>query len=311
MNRRLRFLRICNPDCRINNPLILEEVGMRKPFLSLVLGIMMIFSLYNVAAGAEKKQLVFGAIAVGKVSQVRKSMQPLMTYLENETGTHITFETGKDYPDTIKKFQTGYFDFGYIGPSPYIIATSGPEGKNIFNIIAGLETHHKPFFNAVIIAAKENTAINDIDDLKGKKFAFGSRQSTLSCYMPCKMLMDAGVFDTLAGYDFLGKHDKVARYVAMGAFDAGGIKEAVANKHLDKIKIITTSEPVYDFLLVAHHGMDPVQYQKIKTATLRLKDPAVLGSIKKGVTAFIETEDANYDNLRKTMAEVDRQLGQK
>jgi phosphonate transport system substrate-binding protein len=283
---------------------------MMKKGLGLFMGILMIFGFFSVGQAAPKQKLVFGAIAVGKVSKVRQSLQPLMSYLEKKTGATITFETGKDYPDTIEQFQSGYFDFGYIGPSPYVIATSGEKGRAVFNIIAGLETKHKPFFHAVIIAAKNNDAINSLQDLKGKSFAFGSRQSTLSCYMPCKMLMDAGIFDTLSKHDFLGKHDKVAQYVAMGGFDAGGIKEAVAQKNLDKIKVIATSEPVYDFLLVAHHTMDRGQYDVIKAAVLELKDPAVLDRIKKGVTAFIETSDARYDNLRSTMATVDQKLGQ-
>lgn len=260
------------------------------------------------AWAAEKKELVFGAIAVGKVSKARTSLSPFLRYLEQETGTVVKFETGRDYPDTIAKFQSGYFDFGYIGPSPYVIATEGAQGTGVFKLIAGLETNHKPFFYAVIIAARENDAINSIADLKGKRFGFGSRQSTLSCYLPAKMLLDDGVFGTLAEYQFLGKHDKVAKYVAMGRYDAGGIKIAVANKHLDRIKIIAKSEPVYDFLLVAHHTMDSGQFAKIKQAVFRLKDPAILGSIKKGTTGFIEGQDSNYDSLRRIMALVDRKI---
>jgi len=127
--------------------------------------------------------------------------------------------------------------------------------------------------------------------------------------MPCKMLMDAGVFDTLEKYDFLGKHSKVVQYVAMGGFEAGGVKEAVADKNLDKIKILDQSQPVYDFLVVAHRSMDDEQYRQIKDAVLKLKDPEILGSIKKGVTGFIETRDSNYDNLRAIMKEVDEKLG--
>jgi phosphonate transport system substrate-binding protein len=257
---------------------------------------------------AEKDHLVFGAIAVGKVSKVRESLTPFMQYLEKEIGAKIAFETGKDYPDTIAKFQSGHFDFGYIGPSPYVIASSGKLGADNFRIIAGLETNKLPYYHAVIIAAKENAEINVISDLRAKRFAFGSRQSTLSCYLPCKVLMDSGVFGTLTEYKFLGKHDKVARDVSMGRYDGGGIKEAVANKNLDRIKIIAKSEPVYDFLMVAHKNMDTSQYEKIKTAVFKLKDPAILNSIKKGVTGFIETKDSNYDNLREIMEEVDRKL---
>jgi len=259
---------------------------------------------------AEKKDLVFGAISLGKTSEVKDSLTPLIQYLEKETGAAIKFETGKDYPDTISKFQSGYFDFGYIGPSPYVIATSGETGPGVFQIIAGLETNGKPYYHAVIIAAKDNAAINTLADLKGKRFAFGSRQSTLSCYMPAKMLMDAGVFDTLTEYKFLGKHDKVARDVSMGAFEAGGIIESVANANLERIKIIAKSEPVYDFLLVAHHTMDPAQFQKIKDACLKMKDPAVLNAITKGVTGLIETQDSNYDSLRQVMKQVDAAIPQ-
>lgn len=277
------------------------------PLWVIAIAVTMFFQV--VPCAAEKDRLVFGAIAVGKVSQVRKSLTPLIQYLEKETGTQIGFETGKDYLDTIEKFKSGYFDFGFIGPSPYVIATQEGEGPGNFIVIAGLETKGQPFYHAVIVAARNNGGINSLTDLKGKRFAFGSRQSTLSCYMPCKMLMDEGIFDTLSAYDFLGKHDKVARDVSMGSFDAGGIKEDIAKKNLDKIKIIAKSQPVYDFLLIAHRDMNAGLVGKIRSSVLKLKDPAVLNSIVKGVTGFVETKDSNYDNLRKIMKEVDHKLG--
>ena len=282
---------------------------MKKQMIAVVVMAAWLIAGIGPAQSAEKDKLVFGAIAVGKVSQVRKTLQPLIDHLQKATGAEISFETGKDYMDTIEKFRSGYFDFGYIGPSPYIIATESELGIDNFKMIGGLETKGKPYYHAVIVADKDNEAINGLEDIKGKKFAFGSRQSTLSCYMPCKMLIQAGVFDTLAGYEFRGKHDIVVRDVALGKFDAGGVKESVAASSLKKIKIIAKSDPVYDFLLIAHKDMDPDQFQKIKDAVLNLKDPDILDAIKPGVTGFIETTDANYDSLRKIMAEVDQKLG--
>lgn len=259
-------------------------------------------------AGAHGKELVFGAIAIGKVSETRKSLTPLLEYLEKKTGEKIRFETGTDYMDTIARFQSGQFDFGFIGPSPYVIATSGEKGKDVFQIIAGLESNHKPYFQAAIIAAKNNDAIQSLADLKGKRFAFGSRQSTLSCYMPAKMLMDTGVFDTLQEYHFLGKHDKVVRDVFMGGYDGGGVQEVVARAESDRVKIVALSDPVYDFLIVAHHGMDQDLVRRLTSALIELKDPAILTSINADVTGFIPTSDANYDGLRQVMKEVDRRL---
>ncbi len=274
----------------------------------LLITIFFIMAISLSAQASEKKELIFGAIAVGKISKVKKSLNPFLNYLSEKSGCTIRFETGKDYPDTIQKFQSGYFDFGYIGPSPYVIATSGPEGAGVFKLMAGIETNHKPYFYAVVIAGKNDASINTLADLKGKTFAFGARQSTLSCYMPAKMLMDAGVFDSLSSYEFLGKHDKVANYIAMGEYPAGGIKIAVAEKKLNKIKIIAKSEPVYDFLIVAHHTMDDSQYNLLKKEILELKDPAIFGSIKKGLTGFVAAEDKNYDSLRKVMDMVDKKI---
>lgn len=261
------------------------------------------------ASDAEAKPLVFGSIAVSKASEIKATLAPLMAYLGEAVGREVVFETGRDYVDTIEKFRSGYFNLGYIGPSPYIIATSTPESRDAFQIIAGLETDHEPYYYTVIIAGKDDASVNAIADIRGKNFAFGSRQSTLSCYLPCKMLMDAGIFDTLESYDFLGRHDKVVLYVSHGKFAAGGIKEAVAKKALDKIKVIAKSDPVYDFMLVAHKTMPAEMVARMRAAALNLKDPKILESIKPGVTGFIETDDANYDNLRRIMRAVDERLG--
>jgi phosphonate transport system substrate-binding protein len=262
----------------------------------LLLTVLMAVSLFA------KDTLVFGAITTQKVTKVKKQLDPFIQYLEKETGKKIVFKTGKDYADTIAKFNDGTFDFGYIGPSPYIIAT---KKEHNLNILAGIETNNKPYFYGVIIANKKDDSVNSVKDLSGKSFAFGSRKSTLSFYMPAHTLMNEGVVDKLSKTDFLGKHDKVALAIIQGKFAAGGVKEAVANKYLSKLKIISKSEPVYDFMMVSHKTMDKALQKKIKSALLKLKDKNILGSIKKGTTGFIETSDDNYKSLKKTMHEVD------
>jgi len=118
---------------------------MQKRMVVLGTLVLLFFGLCLGARAEKKDKLVFGAIAVGKVSQVRQSLDPLLRHLEEATGADIEFQTGKDYMDTIEKFRSGYFDFGYIGPSPYVIATSGEEGTEAFKLVAGLETKGKPY----------------------------------------------------------------------------------------------------------------------------------------------------------------------
>lgn len=264
---------------------------MNKVLLVLLVFIVQLFA---------KDTLIFGAISTEKVTKTKSQLDPFIKYLEQETGKTIVFKTGKDYNETIEQFSNGDYDFGYIGPSPYITANK----NNSLNILAGLETNSNPYFYGVIVARAEDSSINSIKDLKGKNFAFGSRESTLSFYMPVYALMQDGVVDTLGSYEYLGKHDKVALSIIQGHHDAGAMQETVANKY-PKLKVIYKTEPVYDFMIVANKNLDKKLQDAIKKALLKLKDKEILENIKEGATGFIETNEDNYKSLKNVMEKVD------
>jgi phosphonate transport system substrate-binding protein len=262
------------------------------------------------AQAAEAPGLVFGTLPIAKPTKLLARYRDLVEYYAKALGQPVRLEIGKDYADAISKFQSGHYDFGFLGPSPYIIATqTSPLGKENFQLAATLETQGKPYYHAVIIASAKDDSIQSLTDLSGKRFAFGSRLSTLSCYMPADMLMQAGVLDKLGSYKFVGKHDVVANAVTLGRFEGGGVKEGIYKKFKDKVRIIAKSEPVWDFMIVAHKKMPPALFEQLKQATLALKDPTILNKIKVGASGFVPTADSNYDNLRDVMKRVDAALG--
>jgi phosphonate transport system substrate-binding protein len=252
-----------------------------------------------------KETLYFGAITTVQPEIVKKHLQPLLDYLSEKLDKKIIFSTGLNYDDTIDKFVKGIFDLGYIGPSPYVLATRKDRGA--LRLLAGIETNHQPYFYAIIIARKDSN-ISKLEDLKNKKFAFGSRRSTLSFYLPFYMLEKKGLIDKLRYYDILGRHDIVAKNVIMGNYDAGGVKESVAWKYRKYLKRVAVSEPIVDFAIVAHSSMDRNLSNRIQELLLNLKDKKILNSIKKGVTGFVPRDDSDYDNLRKIMNEVEKRV---
>lgn len=275
--------------------------------LGLVLGILAVAP----AMAEEPEPLIFGTLPITQPSKLLAKYGPLVEYYEQVLGQPVKLEIGRNYRDTIAKFQSGHYDFGFLGPAPYVVATqTSPEGKKNFRLVATLETAGKPYYHAIVIAALGNNDINALSDLAGKRFAFGSRLSTLSCYLPADMLIQSGVMESLAGFEFIGKHDAVANAVHLGRFDAGGVKEEIGQDFADKVKVVARSEPVWDFLILAHKDMDDALFERIKAATLELRDEAILASIKNGATGFVATEDSNYDNLRGIMERVDSHLGQ-
>jgi len=247
------------------------------------------------------ERLIFGAISTVDPEIMKKNMQPLLRYLEEVTGREIEFQTGYDYYSTIEKFVDGTFDFGYIGPAPYIRAKN--MDSDSLSICAGLQNRSGDYFHSVIVS-KKGSEILTIRDLNDARFAFGSPASTLSYYVPMQMLIDSKVIDEIHHYDFLGRHDIVAQYVIMGKYDAGAIKESVALKYASYLQIIARSEDIPDFMIVVSSKMDKALALKIQQALYNLKDPEILGSIKTSAIGFTPRLDSDYDNLRHIMKKV-------
>ncbi len=174
-------------------------------------------------------------------------------------------------------------------------------------IIAGVESDFTPYFRAVIVTNRRSR-LQSLQDLQGKRFAFGSRRSTLSFYLPYYMLCQAGVIGKLSGYNFLGRHDIVVKNVIMGNYDAGGVKMSVARKYSRFLKELAISEPITDFAIVVHRSMDPEDARKIQQALYRLKDPKILQTIKKDMTGFGPRKDSDYNRLREIMEIVEKDI---
>jgi phosphonate transport system substrate-binding protein len=252
------------------------------------------------------QSLVFGVHPFKAPEDLARMFRPLIDYLQKETGTTISFRTAKDYDAALQALVAGDIQISYMGPAPYAMASEKYGDKiHLLGVLAN--KGNDPTFKGVVIA-KEGSAINSLADLKGKKFAFGDRESTLSCYMPAAMLMRAGVFDGLE-YKFLGSHDNVAKAVSMGVFDGGGIQPSIAEKYVGKgVKVIAESEPVFEHVLVVSTTVDEQTVQKLRTAVLQLKDRTVLDAIKKDMVGFVEGKPADYDALRNLMKEVDARI---
>lgn len=249
------------------------------------------------------QQLVFGAISTVEPHLMELKLTPLMKEIEKATGKKVKFQTGYDYTDTINKFADGTFDIGYIGPAPYIKAHA--INPHALEILAGIKNSKKNPFRSVIIS-KKGSKFKKCADLKNTSFAFGSPKSTLSYYVPKYMLIKSGIMKDIQSYHFLGRHDKVAQYVIMGKFPAGAIKQSIANKYAKYLQVITVSEAMPGFIIVANKKLDKKLRLKIKNMLLNLKNIDAIKKVKKSATGFEKRKDSDYDKLRVIMEEVEQ-----
>jgi len=247
--------------------------------------------------------LVAGEATLGAISTVenaimQKRLTPLMRCISKVVKKDLKFVTGFDYSGTILHFKRGDYDFGFIGPSPFIFVTK--DDKKRLKIIAGLDNKYGGNFHSVIVVRKDSN-ITKLSDLKGKIFAFGSPKSTLSYFLPMYELLRRNIVEKLSNYIFLGKHDRVAKYVIMGKCDAGGIKESVAKRYSKYLKIIHKSQPIPDFLVVASSKIPDELVKKIKIALLKKEAIKVAKAIKPSATGFRKRSYEDYQKLAEIM----------
>ncbi|OGW36328.1 MAG: hypothetical protein A2X58_03970, partial [Nitrospirae bacterium GWC2_56_14] len=252
------------------------------------------------------KGLKFGVIPLESPATMHRRFQPLTEYLTQSLGRTVELVVGLDFMQTIRDIEDGVTDLAFLTPTTYI------EAHDKFGAVLLVKALRKglPYTHAAIVAGFGN-GIERLEDLRGKRFAFGDRMSTSSYLIPRSMLAEAGVrLEDLKDHTFLGHHDDVARAVLAGEYDAGGLMESIAVKFLDQgLKVLKTSGEIPEFNICASKGLDAGTLESIKKTLIALdrRNPGhaqVLAMIDQDYTGFASAEDGDYDGVRKLMQSI-------
>lgn len=232
--------------------------------------------------------------------EVMARFTPLADYLSKEIGRPVVVRVGGNYQEHIAHVGKDQADIAFMGPAPYITMVA-KYGKK--PMLARLEIKGQPLFQGHFIV-RNDSPLKSLADLKGKRFAFGDRESTMSHLVPQYMLEKAGVtLDKLADHKFLGSHNNVVLAVLSGDFDAGAVKDEIYDKFAPQGLRSLASTPFFsEHLFVTRNTLSPDIIQTVRTAMLRLKDTPrgreILKAINPNTTALVPAADADYDNLR-------------
>jgi len=266
--------------------------------------IVLVFSLLltSFSVNAEKP-LTLGIHPYKSPHKLLRIYKPLADHLSKQLNRPVNISIAKDYDTHIQQIGMNKLDIAYLGPASYVKLVN-QFGKK--PILARQAINQKPTFQGKIIV-RENSAIGTIEDLKGKRFAFGDPNSTMSHLVPRFMLIKKGVTaSNLKRLDFLGSHDNVALGVLSGDYDAGAVKEAVYYKYKPRgIKALATTPALSEHLFVAGNHLSKKLTANIKHIFLNLKNNPdglkAMMSIKKKMTGMVPATDADYDNLREIL----------
>ncbi len=237
--------------------------------------------------------------------ELEKRFAPLANHLSDELGQFVHVRVSPSYETHIDRVVESKIDIAYMGPSMFVKAQ---EDSSDLIPIARLEVKGQPVFRGKIIT-REDSSIMGLSDLKGKRFAFGNKDSTMSHLVPRYELMQAGILEQLAHYSFLGAHNNVALGVLLGKYDAGAVKEGVFMKYKERgLRLIYDTMPVSEHLFICTKKVSSEVCEKIKKSLLSLKSgaekPDVLKSIKPTITGLVSVKTNDSDNLKLIMNEL-------
>lgn len=256
--------------------------------------IMLMFSMSTTLLVAS--EIRFGSVAMDTPVVMYKRLSPLTRYLSEELGHPVELKLSPSMGSAIKEIASGKVEIAYLTPVAYIKA----HAKGNVRLLAKTVTNKKQSFQLMIVV-KENSPIKTIEDLYGKKFAFGDPAALLQR----AVVVGAGLpLGKLGSYEFIGHYDNIARGVLRGFYDAGILKDTTAYKWNKKgLRILHSSKPLPPYNLAASASLDDATFSKLKQAFLKLdvtndEHRKVIKSLDKKYDGFAPTDDSEYDVIR-------------
>lgn len=155
---------------------------------------------------------------------LHKQYQPLLDYLSKETGLQTELVIANSYAEMLELFHNKKIDLAYFGALTYIKAHEQGDASPLIFRDVDLE------FTSVVLVPGDSS-VQNIKELKGKSFSFGSKLSTSGHLMPRYYFSRFNIEPEsyFSRIEYSGAHDKTAYLVRDKKVDAG-----VANSYIIK-----------------------------------------------------------------------------
>jgi phosphonate transport system substrate-binding protein len=235
--------------------------------------------------------------------EIATRFTPLAEALARSVGRPVVVRVGRSYAEHIAAIGADSVDIAYMGPASYVTMVSRYGAKPL---LARQVINGDPMLHGEIIV-RQDSAIRSLQDLKGKRFAFGDPESTGSYIVPSAMLREAEVPESaLAQSAFLHAHRNVALAVLAGDFDAGAVHEDIFREYAPRgLRSLAHQPPVADHLFVASARLAGTEVETLRRALQELSGSpagkAAMTAIDAGMSGLVPARDSDYDSLRTLM----------
>jgi phosphonate transport system substrate-binding protein len=276
---------------------------MMKRKLSLVFALVaLVASLASCGKSSKPLTLRLSLIPNTDPGRIVRESQPLVSYLERETGAKVELTVPTNYAAVVEAIANDQVDIAYLGGFTYVQASQRAGVRPL------IQRERDQNFHSLFIT-QTDSPINSLADLKGRSFAFGDVNSTSGHLMPEYFMRQANVDrEVIKKATYMGSHDGTALAVANKKVDAGALDEAIYQRmtsegRLDpsRVRVFYTTPPFFDYVWAARKGLDEKLSEAFSNAFLKL-DPASAEHKQLleflSATKYVRAKDSDYDKLR-------------
>lgn len=222
--------------------------------------------------GTEPERLRVGVLPGEESDILRARFEPLTRYLSREVGLPCDLVIPADYDELVGLFVDGEIDLAYFGGVTFVQAEARAGALPL--VIRGRDLDFRSY-----ILVRADFPARSLAEIKGTRFAFGSRLSTSGHLMPRYFMLRDGIVPETWFSDVLysGAHDVTAYWVRDGLVDAGVADSAIVDAmisdgRLDRasLRVLERTPPYTDNVWATRPDMPDHLRERLRDAFLLL-----------------------------------------
>jgi len=251
-----------------------------------------------------------GLIPNQNPESVEANYEPFGEYLSEQLGREVELTVPTSYGAVVEAMINDELDLAYFGGLTYVQARNRGE---VTPLVTEINPRTGDTTSRSVIIVPADSEVQEVSELAGQDFAFGSASSTSGSLYPAITLRDAGRIDyrtELANFNYTGGHDATAQAVANRSVDGGGLEDRILYDLIedgavdgDSVRVIEESDAIEGYPWVVRDALSDELKEQIAQAYLDITDPALLDLLRADGYERVQPED--YDYVEEQATELD------
>jgi phosphonate transport system substrate-binding protein len=235
-------------------------------------------------------------------NDITQDYAPVFNGITKHYGIHFDIKAGSSYAAVVEGICNNQADIAWFGAVTY---GQAKEKCGVDLLAVDVKKGESSYYSGIFV--KKGTKISALSDLRGKRMAFGSTNSTSSFNFPVAMLIADGVNPPkeLNKIIIAGSHSASIAALAEGKVDAAAASynsfgKAVKKGAIDPAKFVplAKSQPIPNPPLAMNHGLDSNLKKRLREAFNNIHTKIDPSKIRGYGGKKIDRYDANFDEQK-------------